>query len=77
MANMPFGKKRYFAYTSTSQFIIRGSQGRNLEVEPETEAIEACLPAHLLAPYGLLTLFSYTVQDCSSRGGTTHINHQF
>ena len=53
---------------STLQFIIKGSQGRNLRPwRPHRSA------AYCLATYGLLSLFSYRTQDHQLRHGTTQI----
>lgn len=45
-------------------------QINNLEIGADAEAIQKTI--YCLAVYGLLTLFSYTVQDYLSRGCTRH-----
>jgi hypothetical protein len=67
----------YLAYTSTSLFIIKGSQDRNsnrtgtwrqeLMQKPSRGA------AYRLVPHGLLSLLSYKPHDYQPRNGTTHI----
>ena len=46
------------------------TQGRNLEVGADAEAMEGA--AYWLAPHGLFSLLSYRTQDHQPRGGTTH-----
>jgi hypothetical protein len=38
----PEEERVYLAYTSTLLFIIEERQGRNLETEPDAEAMEEC-----------------------------------
>jgi hypothetical protein len=42
----------------------------NLEAGADTEVLEGA--AYWLAPHGLLSLFSYGIQDHQPRDGTTH-----
>jgi hypothetical protein len=66
----------YPAYASTSDFMIKGSQGRDknragarrqeLVQRPWRDA------AYWLAPHGLLSLLSYRTQDHQPRGSTIH-----
>jgi hypothetical protein len=66
----------YLAYSSTSQFIIEGSQDRNSSragtwrqelMQRPWRSTANWLPFH-----GLLNLLSYTTQDYQPRDGTTH-----
>lgn len=57
---------------STSQSIIEGKQGRNIEAVAEREAMGECCS---LAPSSWLThLLSYTIQDYLLRGGITSVS---
>lgn len=52
------------------RFILKGTQGRNLESATEAEAMEeSCLMA---CSQVLLSSISYITQDYLPRGGTTH-----
>jgi hypothetical protein len=59
----------YVAYTSTSPpFIIKGSQGRNLEAGADAKATKK--DAYWLPPHGSLNLLPYRTQDHQPRVGT-------
>lgn len=36
------GNRVYFPYTSISQYIMEGNQGRNMEIEADSEAMKKC-----------------------------------
>lgn len=63
------GEQRFHFSLSQSHSILSGSQGRNLGSETEAETVELCL---LAALHGLLSVFSYTIQDRLPKRGTTH-----
>lgn len=68
----PLGEEGvYLADMSWSQSISERSEGRNLEVEIETEAIEECYSLAFSSWLGS-TSFLYTTQDHLSRGGAAH-----
>lgn len=49
---------------------MEGAQGRNLQMEMDAEAMEECY--FLAALHGLLSTFSFILQDTLPKGGTTH-----
>ena len=56
-----------YSYSLSQRGIRVGTQGRNLRHELKHRSA-----AHWLAPLGLLSLLSYTIQDHSPRGGISH-----
>ena len=56
--------------SSTSLFITKESQGKNLEAGVDAEIIDGA--TYWLAHNGLLGLLSYKIQDHQCRDGTTH-----
>jgi hypothetical protein len=69
----PLGKERvYLAYTSTSLFIIGGSQDRSLEAGAAAEAMDGA--AYWLALYSLFILLSDKTQEYQPGGNPTAID---
>jgi hypothetical protein len=66
----------YLSYTSTSLFIIKGSQDRNSNKAGTWRQELMQRPwrgaAYWFAPHGLLNLLCYRTQDYHPRGTTTH-----
>ena len=58
-------ERTYFAYTSGSQSIPGGGQGRNQEAG--TEAVTMKERSSLTCSQGLINLLYYTVQACQPR----------
>ena len=77
MTKKQVGEERvYSAYTSTSLFITKGSQDRNLHRAGTWRQELIQRPwrnaAYLSVSPGLLSLLSYRTQDYQPRDGTTH-----
>lgn len=71
---LPWSWENFFSVRvySTSQSVIEGKQGRNLERATEIEAIGEC--CSLAYPSWLTRLLSYTIQDYLIRSGITSVS---